>query len=303
MIAEIDKIQHYNQIRNVIIKHETFQSVKDYSKEREKVSTYFEIGRLVSNAGSIYGNNTINEFSKRLTNEFGATYSYRNLINYRKFYNIFKDEKLNAMRSKLSWTHYRELIRLKNINEIIYYIELCLNQNLSYRKLSDKIKSNEYNRLDNNIKLKLIDNEQPAATDLVKNPIRIKNSHNYEMISEKILQRLILEDIETFLEELGDGFTFIRSEYPIKFEDRYNYIDLLLYNIKYKCYVVIELKVTELNSNHTGQIQKYMNYVDKNIKTIEENKTVGIIICKKNNKYVIEYCSDDRVIAREYELV
>lgn len=105
------------------------------------------------------------------------------------------------------------------------------------------------------------------------------------------------------MKELGNGFTFIENEYKIKFGDRYNYIDLLLYNIKYKCYVVVELKVTELKKEHTGQIMTYMNYIDKNIKTIYENETVGIIICKKNNKYVIEFCSDKRIITREYELV
>ena len=303
MLEKTNKMQHYNQIRDVIIKHKTFQTVKDYSKEREKVTTYFEIGRLVSEAGSTYGNNTINEFSKGLTNEFGTTYSYRNLVSYRKFYNIFKKEKLNALRSKLSWTHYRELIRLENMDEIIYYVRLCIEQHLSYRKLSDKIKPKEYNRLDNETKIKIIKNEETIVTDLVKNPIKIKNNYSYEIISEKLLQRIILEDIETFLEELGIGFTFIKSEYLIKLGDRYNYIDLLLYNIKYKCYVVVELKVTELSSNHTGQIQKYMNYIDENIKTIEENKTIGIIICKQENKYVIKYCSDDRIIARKYELV
>lgn len=117
------------------------------------------------------------------------------------------------------------------------------------------------------------------------------------------MQKLILEDIENFLDELGSSFTFIKSEYPIKLDDRYNYIDLLLYNIKYKCYVVVELKITELKKEHTGQIMIYMNYIDKNIKTIEENDTVGIIICKQDNEYVIKYCSDDRIIAREYELV
>lgn len=131
----------------------------------------------------------------------------------------------------------------------------------------------------------------------------IKNNNNYEMFSERVLQKIILEDIENFLEELGIGFTFIKSEYPIKLGNRYNYIDLLLYNIKYKCYVVVELKVTELKKEHTGQIMTYMNYIDKNIKTIYENETVGIIICKKNNKYVIEFCSDKRIITREYELV
>ena len=105
------------------------------------------------------------------------------------------------------------------------------------------------------------------------------------------------------MEESGDGFTFIKSEYPIRLGNRYNYIDLLLYNIKYKCYVVIELKVTELKKEHTGQIQTYMNYIDKNIKTFEENDTVGIIICRDDNEYVIKYCSDERIIVRVYELL
>ncbi len=131
----------------------------------------------------------------------------------------------------------------------------------------------------------------------------IKNSNNYDIFSEKVLQKLILEDIEKFLDELGNGFIFIKSEYLIKLNDRYNYIDLLLYNIKYKCYVVVELKVTELKKEHTGQIMTYMNYIDKNVKTIDESDTVGIIICKQDNEYVIKYCSDDRIIAREYELV
>lgn len=122
-------------------------------------------------------------------------------------------------------------------------------------------------------------------------------------ISEKTLQRLILEDISSFMKELGNGFSFIDNEYKIKVGDNYNYIDLLLYNIKYKCYVVIELKVIKLSYNHIGQIQMYMNYIDKNIKGIDDNKTVGIIICKENNKYVIDYCSDNRVIAREFELL
>ena len=121
---------------------------------------------------------------------------------------------------------------------------------------------------------------------------------NYYLL--RILIKLILEDIENFLEELGNGFTFIKSEYSVKLDNRYNYIDLLLYNIKYRCYVVVELKITELKKEHTGQIMTYMNYIDKNIKTIEEN---DIIICKQDNSYAIKYCSDDRIIAREYELV
>jgi len=145
--------------------------------------------------------------------------------------------------------------------------------------------------------------DESNLVDFVKNPIVIKNSNKFDIFSEKVLQKLILEDIESFLDELGTGFTFIKSEYPIKMGNTYNYIDLLLYNIKYKCYVVVELKVTELKKEHTGQIMTYMNYIDKNVKTIEENDTVGIIICKQDNEYVIKYCSDERIIAREYELV
>ncbi len=152
-------------------------------------------------------------------------------------------------------------------------------------------------------KNKLINNEKINVSDFIKNPIMIKNSSNYELISEKVLQKLILEDIESFMKELGNYFCFIGSEYKIKMGDQYNYIDLLLYNIKYKCYVVVELKTTEIKKEHIGQIQIYMNYIDKNIKGIEENKTIGIIICKKENKYIIEYCSDNRIIARTYELV
>ena len=174
---------------------------------------------------------------------------------------------------------------------------------LSIRQLRERIKSNEYERLPEDTKNKIINQTESNVVDFVKNPIKIRNNNKYNIFSEKVLQKLILEDIEYFLEELGIGFTFIKSEYPIKLGNRYNYIDLLLYNIKYRCYVVVELKITELKKEHTGQIMTYMNYIDKNIKTIEENNTVGIIICKQDNKYVIKYCSDERIIAREYELI
>lgn len=168
--------------------------------------------------------------------------------------------------------------------------------------MHEKIKINEYERLDEEIRCKLINREQTMVSDFIKNPIFIKNSYNYEKFSEKILKKLILEDMDNFLTELGESFCYIKNEYKIKLGDRYNYIDLLLYNIKYKCYVVIELKITELKSEHIGQIQKYMNYIDKNIKTIDEDKTIGIIICKKDNKFVIEYSSDDRIFRTTYIL-
>ena len=105
------------------------------------------------------------------------------------------------------------------------------------------------------------------------------------------------------MKELGNSFSFIGSEYKIKIGDRNHCIDLLLFNIKFNCYVVVELKVTEFKVEYISQVQKYMNYIDKHIKEISNNNTMGILICKRENKFVIEYCSDERIAVREYELV
>ena len=180
---------------------------------------------------------------------------------------------------------------------------ICEKENISRDKLKQKIKSQEYERLSESTKTKLISNEQPLLSDLVKNPILIKNTNNYTEISEKVLQQIILEDIKNFMQELGTGFCYISNEYSIKIGNNYNYIDLLLYNIDFNCYVVVELKVTKLKKKHIGQIEVYMNYIDRNLKKSNQAKTIGIIVCKKDNEYIIEYCSDKRIISREFELV
>ena len=210
---------------------------------------------------------------------------------------------MNPLGSKLSWSHYRELITIKNVDEIIYYIYICEKNNLSKRQLHDRIKSKEYQRLPIETKNKLILNDEVEVKDLVPNPIIIKSNLLKEELTEYTLKQLILNNLDDFLNQLGIGFTYVGNEYKIKIGNIYNYIDLLLYNIKYKCYVVVELKVTDLTKEHTGQIMIYMNYINKNIKTLEENDTAGIIICKQNNEYVIKYCSDNRIISREYELI
>ena len=294
-------INYYDEIKKELLNNEITKKVKNYSINKSDLTTYYNIGKLLKEAGKHYGDGIIKEYSKKLTNEFGKGYTFTSLTRMKKFYNLI--EKLATVSQHLSYGHYVELLPYDDIDKINYYIKITEEQNLSVRELRQRIKNKEYERLDEETKKKLKNKEELKVPDLVKNPIQIKNTSGNNEISEKVLQKLILEDIPSFLKELGNGFSFIDSEYKIKIGDRYNYIDLLLYNIKYKCYVVVELKVTELNSNHTGQIQKYMNYIDKNIKNIDDNKTVGIIICKKENKYVIEYCSDDRIIAREYELV
>lgn len=207
------------------------------------------------------------------------------------------------MRSQLTWSHYRELLSLNNYDEMKYYIEIAVKNNLGYRELKIRIKNKEYERLPIETRNKLINEEKLEIKDLVPNPILIRNKANAEIITEKVLHNLILEDIEMFMKQLGSSFSFVGSEYKIKIGDSYHKIDLLLFNIRYNAYVVVELKVTEFKTTYISQVQKYMNYIDKNIKEINNNNTIGILICKKENKFVIEYCSDERISVREYELV
>ena len=296
-------MSYYDEIKKQLIKSEIYDRVKDYSKDKHKVKVYFEIGKLLSEAGKEYGKNIIKQYSEKLVVEVGKKYKVSNLYKMRKFYEIFSDEKLYPVGTKLSWSHYRELLKIKNVDEIIYYIDICEKNNLSKRKLQEKIRNHEYDRLSKETKKRLINHEKLEMNDLVPNPIIIRTNLLSEDISEYALKEAILNNIDDFLRELGIGFTYVGNEYRIKIGSNYNYIDLLLYNIKYKCYVVVELKVTELKKEHTGQIMTYMNYIDENIRSIEENETVGIIICKEDNKYIIKYCSDNRIISRVYELI
>ena len=294
-------MNYYDEIKKELLNNEITKKVKNYSINKSDLNTYYNIGKLLKEAGKHYGEGIIKEYSKRLTSEFGKGYSKRNLWLMLKFYEL--KEKVQTVSAQLSWSHYCELLQVNSIDKINYYIKITEEQNLSVRELRERIKNKEYERLDEETKNKLKNKEELKVPDLVKNPIQIRNTSDYNEISEKVLQKLILEDIPSFLKELGNGFSFIDSEYKIKIGDRYNYIDLLLFNYEFNCFVVVELKVSELKKEHIGQIEFYMNYIDKNLKSINQNKTIGIIICKKENKYVIEYCSDDRIIAREYELI
>ena len=293
-------INYYDEIKKELLNNEIIKKVKNYSINKSDLTTYYNIGKLLKEAGKHYGDGIIKEYSKRLKDDIGKKYSVTTLKYMRMFYEYGKSQ---PIADQLSWSHYIELLPLKNNSKINYYISQIISLNLSRNELRTKIKNKEYERLDEVTKEKLKIKDDLKIPDLVKNPILIKNNFNYKEISEKVLKKLILENIESFMNELGNSFCFVGSEYKIKIGNRYNYIDLLLFNIEYNCYVVIELKVTELKKEHVGQIQVYMNYIDNNLKKLSQDSTIGIIICKKDNNYIIEYCSDDRIIAREYALV
>lgn len=294
-------MNYYSEIRECLLNNEVNKKVKNYVVNKSDLDTYYKVGKMLSEAGKCYGEGIIKNYALRLTRELGKGYTTTNLKYFRQFY-IFA--KSHTLCDKLNWSHYRTLLSLNNNDEINYYIDITISKNLSVRQLRERIKAKEYERLSEETKLKLKENkENLEVKDFVKDPIIIKSKKIHENISEKVLQKLILENVSDFLEELGTGFSFIKSEYPLKLGNRYNYIDLLLFNIEYNCYVVVELKVTELKKEHIGQIQIYMNYIDKNLKKINQDKTIGIIIVRKNNKFVLEYCSDERILTREYELI
>ncbi len=296
---------YYNQIKNELLNNEVYKRVKDYSKNRNELSTYYNVGKLLIEAGKQYGEKIIGNYSEKLVVEVGKKYNKRTLFRMRQFYKLIEEQKVSTVSTQLSWSHYCELLSIKDIDEINYYIITTERYNLSVRELRERIKNKEYQRLDDNTKLKLINKKELYISDTIKNPIIIKNKLEIdkENVSEKMLQKIILEDIEGFMRELGDSFSFIGSEYKIKINNAYNYIDLLLFNIKYNCYVVVELKVTEVKKEHIGQIEVYMNYIDKHVKNITNDRTIGIIVARRDNHYYIEYSSDKIIYTRDYELV
>lgn len=258
-------MNYYNEIKTTLIKNEAYKKVKDYSKNKSDLKSYFEVGRLLIEAQgwekrAKYGNKLIKEYSKRLTKELSSGYSERNLRNMRAFYIKFK--KWQTMSAKLSWSHYIELLKIDDVNVIKYYIFICENQNLPVRDLRERIKSKEYERIGYKEEL-----EKPKVNTLIKNPIIIKTKNKIDKeISEYTLHEFILEDMDSFLKELGVGFTYYGHEVKIKIGENYHYIDFLLFNYKYNCFIIVEIKVDKMQAQYIAQVQKYMNYVDKNIK-------------------------------------
>ena len=184
-------MDYYNEIKKELIENEIHKSVKDYSKNKYELEKYYNVGKLLSEAGKHYGEGIIKEYSNKLTKELGKGYSSSNLKRMRKFYIIIK--KGVAVPHHLSWSHIISLLPINNINEISYYIEIAKKQNLSYRQLRERIKSHEYERLPVQTKENILNEDNNYIYDYIKNPIVIRNINNYEEISEKILQRMILE--------------------------------------------------------------------------------------------------------------
>ena len=200
----------------------------------------------------------------------------------------------------VTWSNVCEIMQLKNSEKMKYYLELSNKLCLTKRELREKIKSKEYERLDSKIKEKLVKQEEVSVKDKIPDPIVLEGLESKERLTEKIVQKWIDENPTSFCKSLGEGYSYIESQYKIKIGSNYNYIDVLLFNVIDMNYVVVEIKVTELKKEHIGQIETYMNYVDANLKKDFHNKTTGILLVRENNKWLIKYINNDGIMVRKY---
>ena len=300
-------MDYLDNIKNLIENDIVLKKKHRLEEENNRLKTYFEIGRLIMEAQggekrAKYGNGLIKEWSLELTKLYGKGYDYTNLSRMRQFYIAFQKgvPLAHQLLVNLTWTNLSIILPMKNENKRNYYINLCIKQNLSIRQLIEKIKSNEYERLEYKDKIEILkdNNESLTIKDMIKNPIIISTNKNIDKLSEKALKRFILDSIEKFLLELGVGFTYCGSEYKLGKHK----CDLLFFNTELSSYIVIELKIRELRPIDIGQINYYMKYIDNNIKKGYMKDTIGIVMCKENNEIIIKYVTDERILFTTYEL-
>ena len=301
-------MNYYNEIKNILVDNAIGRKIREYKSNQKDLESYYNVGKLLVEAQggeerAKYGNGLIKEYSKRLTTELGKGYSTRVLKKMRIFYMLVqKGPTLSALfeNVNITWSNVCEILKLKDTNEIEYYLNLSNKLCLTARELRTRIKSNEYGRLPVEVKEKLKSNEVVGTNEKVPSPIVLQGLKVNDKLTEKIVQKWIDENPASFCEALGEGYTYVKSQYKIKIGSNYNYIDVLLFNYISNSFVVVEIKVTELKKEHIGQIETYMNYVDINLKKDFHNKTTGILLVRENNKWLIKYINNDGIIIRNY---
>ena len=300
-------MDYLNNIKELIESDIVLRKKHRLQEENYRLKTYYEIGKLIVEAQggekrAKYGNGLIKQWSIELTRQYGKGYNVSNLKRMRQFFLAFQKGAPLAHQFiiNLTWTNLSIILPIKDKNKRNYYINLCIKQNLSKRQLIEKIKLNEYERLEYKDKIEIISdiNETLTIKDMIKNPIIINQNKNIDKLNVKALKQFILESIEKFLLELGVGFAFIGSEYKL---GKYR-CDLLFFNTELSSYVVIELKIRELKPMDIGQINHYMKYINNNIKKEYMNDTIGIIMSKEGNEIVIKYITDERILFTTYEI-
>ena len=301
-------MDYYKKIKNVIENKEVNDGVRRLQSNKNTLEAYYEIGILLVEAQggedkSKYGDMLIRNWSIKLMKLYGKGYSTTHLKYMRKFYIIQKGQPLV---DQLTWTHWTILLPIKNENERNYYINQCILNNLSKRELIKLIKEKAFDRLSyadkNNIKLIDINKESNySLKDMLLDPIIIK-APDKKKLSEKMLKKYILDELRDFFLQLGTGFLYAGSEYKLTYLGKNFYTDMLLFNTNLNCYMPVELKLNNTNYKDISQIQLYRKIVDKTLRKKHHNKTIGLIISKKNENFIMEYVNDDGIYLISYEL-
>ena len=300
---------YFYKIKDLIDHYEVSSKVRVMQDNRDRLRMNWQVGKLLVEAQggknrAKYGDNLIKKWSKKLSEVYGNKYGYTNLSNMRQFYILFPI--LRTLCEELSWSHYRYLLPIKNENERNYYVNQVILNHLSVRELREMIKSNAFERLSyadkENIQL-IDDNAHLTIEDMIKDPILIKVNKQVEKLDEKALHKYIISMLEERFLELGTGFTLAGHEYKIHIDNHTFKMDLLFFNYQLNSFVVVEVKIKEYQPKDIGQLKFYVDYVDKNIKLSNHNKTIGVLIVRKKNKYVVEYVTNEELFVTTYKLM
>ena len=292
--------EYLSNIKTEIINGNAKVVAKNYQINNVKLTMNYNIGRELVEAGKHYGEGIVKKYASILTKEFGSGYKEKDLYKIQQFYLLI--QKVAPLERQLTWSHYKILLSLRDIKEIKYYIHITKRDNLSKRALAERIKSNEYGRLSTEAKESLLNKEELSLIQSVPSPIVLTPNKSYEVYTEKILQEIIYENLDSFMKQLGGGYTYMGREYKLNIGDKKNYIDYLFYNVVDSRYCVVEIKSREYKKSDYGQIKTYMNYIDEHLKNITQNSTIGIIITKSVNKFEAHYVKDNQVTIVEFKI-
>ena len=297
------------KVEDIIIDIESSSRVRRMVDNEERLKGYHEIGRLLVNAQggearAKYGENLIKKWGEKLAQEYGKNYGTRNLELYRRFYLIFPIA--YTLCTQLTWSHFRLLLFIKNENERNYYINQVILNNLSVRELRNEIKSKAFDRLSyadkNNIKLITENNNSITLSDMIKDPIIIKVDEDISKLDEATIHKKIINYVENRFMELGVGFTLAGHEYKIRVNNKTFKIDLLFFNYELNAFVVVEVKNRVFHKEDIGQLQFYTNYVNSNLKKYEHRNTLGLLIVREKDDYVIKYVTNKDLFITTFKL-
>ena len=300
-------MNNYEEVETLVKKVEIGKAIRERQANNEITEAYWNIGKLIVDAQggkekSKYGDALLKKWSEKLSKEYGKGYDYSNMRRFRQFYLTFPI--CGTVCHRLSWTIVRTTLPIKDENKRNYYINLCIKNNLSKRELIKEIKSNSFERLEHKPdKVDIITSAiVPAITENFKNPILL-NLNGNKVENEKDLEKLIYSQLSYVFMQLGNDFTWVGNQYKISDGNKNYYIDMLLYNVNYNCYVVVEIKCRSLKKEDKGQTEFYMTLVDKYKKRANNNPTIGIIITREQDKFVANFVKSEKLVPLTYELV